>query len=218
MEFIGVSLDQCNVTLSGTGQRFRFIGSHLEQNAAFASSTPFITISTGCAQCNLQLDATDIQEDGDGSGRTEFIRNNNTGFRAAVIINGGKFFAGTESAVAQLVNDVPGTNVTSIQNPYKANITNDVNGGLAYGDLVYGSLTLGGATPGLAIKGTTSSIITLTPSNVSPNLPVCGSTDAGSIAAVNNSNTATWGAAVAGGGTFHVLAYCDGTAWTVAAK
>lgn len=35
---------------------------------------------------------------------------------------------------------------------------------------------------------------------------------------VTDSNTATWGAAIAGGGSNHVLAYYDGTNWTVAAK
>jgi len=142
MEFIGVSLDQCNVTLSGLGQRFRFIGSHIEQNVPFSSSTPYITLSATCAQCNLQLDSTDFIEDGVAGTRTEFIRNNHTAFRDAVIINGGKFFTGGET-VAQLVNDVPETNVTSVQNTYKANITADVNGGLSFSTLEYGSLTLG---------------------------------------------------------------------------
>jgi hypothetical protein len=142
MEFIGVSLDQCNVTLSGLGQRFRFIGSHIEQNVPFSSSTPYITLSATCAQCNLQLDSTDFIEDGVAGTRTEFILNNNTAFRDAIIINGGKFFTGGET-VAQLVNDVPETNVTSVQNTYKANITADVNGGLSFSTLEYGSLTLG---------------------------------------------------------------------------
>jgi hypothetical protein len=34
---------------------------------------------------------------------------------------------------------------------------------------------------------------------------------------VTDSNTATWGATIAGGGANHVLAYFNGTAWTVAA-
>jgi len=38
-------------------------------------------------------------------------------------------------------------------------------------------------------------------------------------AAVTDSTTNTWGAAITtGGGSNHVLAYCDGTNWTVAAK
>ena len=35
---------------------------------------------------------------------------------------------------------------------------------------------------------------------------------------VNDSTTAVWGATITGGGANHVLAYCNGTAWTVAAK
>lgn len=40
----------------------------------------------------------------------------------------------------------------------------------------------------------------------------------GMLVAVTDSNTATWGATVAGGGANHVLAYYNGTNWSVAAK
>jgi hypothetical protein len=40
----------------------------------------------------------------------------------------------------------------------------------------------------------------------------------GSFAAVNDSTTDVWGATITGGGANHVLAYCDGTQWTVMAK
>lgn len=46
----------------------------------------------------------------------------------------------------------------------------------------------------------------------------CSPGTEGSVAAVTDSNTASWGAAIAGGGSSHVLAYCDGTHWTVAAR
>jgi hypothetical protein len=49
-------------------------------------------------------------------------------------------------------------------------------------------------------------------------LPSCSSTIEGSRGAVSDSTTNTWGATVTGGGSNHVLAYCDGTNWTVAAK
>jgi len=49
-------------------------------------------------------------------------------------------------------------------------------------------------------------------------LPGCSGTTEGSVAAVSDSTTAAWGATVSGGGANHVLAYCDGAAWTVAAK
>ena len=40
----------------------------------------------------------------------------------------------------------------------------------------------------------------------------------GMLASVTDSNTATWGATVAAGGANHVLAYYNGTNWTVAGK
>lgn len=48
--------------------------------------------------------------------------------------------------------------------------------------------------------------------------PACNSAREGSAQAIRDSTTATWGAAITGGGTNHVLGYCDGTAWTVAGK
>lgn len=49
-------------------------------------------------------------------------------------------------------------------------------------------------------------------------LPTCSSTNEGSRVAVTDSSTNTWGATITGSSTNHVLAYCDGTNWTVAAK
>lgn len=49
-------------------------------------------------------------------------------------------------------------------------------------------------------------------------LPAASSSLEGVVRAVSDSNTATWGATIAGGGSNHVLAYCNGTNWTVAAK
>lgn len=40
----------------------------------------------------------------------------------------------------------------------------------------------------------------------------------GMLRGVSDSNTNTWGATVAGGGSNHVLVYYNGTNWTVAAK
>ena len=49
-------------------------------------------------------------------------------------------------------------------------------------------------------------------------LPPCGSAFEGTMAPVTDSTTITWGATVSGSGTDHVMAYCDGANWTVAAK
>jgi len=50
------------------------------------------------------------------------------------------------------------------------------------------------------------------------NLPTCASGTQGMLKPVSDSTTETWGASVSGGGSDHVLAYCDGTNWTVTAK
>lgn len=45
-----------------------------------------------------------------------------------------------------------------------------------------------------------------------------GSPVAGDVANVSNSTTNTWGATVAGGGSFHVAVRWNGTVWTVTGK
>jgi hypothetical protein len=50
------------------------------------------------------------------------------------------------------------------------------------------------------------------------NLPACGSTMEGTTATVIDSTVNTWGATVTGGGSNHILTYCDGAQWTVTAK
>jgi hypothetical protein len=49
-------------------------------------------------------------------------------------------------------------------------------------------------------------------------LGTCDSSTEGTMSPVTDSSTATWGLVITGGGAAHVLAYCDGTSWTVAAK
>jgi hypothetical protein len=49
-------------------------------------------------------------------------------------------------------------------------------------------------------------------------LPSCSSTTEGEKRPVTDSTTAVWGATITGSSSNHVLAYCDGTNWTVAAK
>lgn len=46
----------------------------------------------------------------------------------------------------------------------------------------------------------------------------CTSALEGTRTAVTDSTTGTWGAVITGSGSNHVLAYCDGTNWTVAGK
>lgn len=49
-------------------------------------------------------------------------------------------------------------------------------------------------------------------------LGTCTSGSEGATGSINDSTVNTWGTTVTGGGTNHVLVYCDGTNWTVAAK
>ena len=49
-------------------------------------------------------------------------------------------------------------------------------------------------------------------------LPACATALEDSTAAVSDSTTVTWGATITGSGGSHVLAYCDGTNWTVMGK
>lgn len=49
-------------------------------------------------------------------------------------------------------------------------------------------------------------------------LPACAGGTEGTLRGVTDSSTVTWGATITGGSSSHVLAYCDGTNWTVAGK
>lgn len=88
-----------------------------------------------------------------------------------------------------------------------------------------GSCTLRADT-GLACTGTqavlTSSSPTFAGIKVTPgvfsSLPSCAAGTEGTSMSVTDSTTVTWGATITGGSTSHVLAYCNGTNWTVAAK
>lgn len=50
------------------------------------------------------------------------------------------------------------------------------------------------------------------------NLPAAAAGNAGAMCPISDSDTVVWGATITGGGANHVLAYSNGTAWTVLAK
>ena len=95
---------------------------------------------------------------------------------------------------------------------------------LAYGAPVAQSFYIGSAPDGSSYKER----LTLTlksfrvPIQIKPAafsvLPACRPETEGEMSPVIDSSTNTWGAPITGGGTNHVLAYCDGAQWTVAAK
>ncbi len=75
------------------------------------------------------------------------------------------------------------------------------------GNCNYGGMHLGRPTGSLRIDPT-----------VFRNLPRCATGTQGMLKPVSDSTTNSWGAPITGGGSDHVLAYCDGINWTVAAK
>jgi hypothetical protein len=59
----------------------------------------------------------------------------------------------------------------------------------------------------------------LTPGSLSGGtIPACSSTYIGFLARFIDSDTQTWGATIAGGSSFGVVGYCNGSNWTVFAK
>lgn len=73
------------------------------------------------------------------------------------------------------------------------------------------SLSTNGSGPG-RIHMTAGNFAALTA------LVTCNSGNEGYESPVTDSTTATWGATISGSSSHHVLAYCDGTNWTVAAE
>jgi hypothetical protein len=90
--------------------------------------------------------------------------------------------------------------------------------------LINASKCIGQANQG-AISGSATGTIDLGNCPVVPgalpfaSLPACGATYEGISQGVTDANFGTWGATITGGSSSnHVLAYCDGTNWTVAGK
>lgn len=90
------------------------------------------------------------------------------------------------------------------------------NNQLNIGGLIYGNLASGGVGIGVSADPGPGALITK--KQAFATLTACSSTIEGAIVPVTDSSTATWGATITGGSTNHVLAYCNGTNWTVAAK
>ncbi|MHB8272980.1 hypothetical protein [Bradyrhizobium sp.] len=77
------------------------------------------------------------------------------------------------------------------------------------------------ATPGaISANCASDAFVTQSRGTLTPEafagLAACTSSNAGTTADVTDSTTETFGATITGGGSFHVLAYCNGTSWTVA--
>jgi hypothetical protein len=84
--------------------------------------------------------------------------------------------------------------------------------GVFYQD-VLGNFVVSPATPTGKRQG-----VVVTGVRTFASYPPCSSEIESATAAITDSTTNTWGATITGGGSHHVLGYCDGTSWTVAAK
>jgi hypothetical protein len=84
--------------------------------------------------------------------------------------------------------------------------------GVFYQD-VLGNFVVSPATPTNGKQG-----VVVTGVRTFASYPRCSSAVESATAAITDSTTNTWGAMITGGGSHHVLGYCDGTSWTVAAK
>jgi hypothetical protein len=83
-------------------------------------------------------------------------------------------------------------------------------------DIIVGADTPGRVVVKSLLATVTASLagLNLLPSTYSA-LPVCGSSTEGQLASVTDASSATNGATFTGGGSNHILGYCNGTNWTV---
>ncbi len=78
-----------------------------------------------------------------------------------------------------------------------------------------GPTTLGGTLTVTAVSGPSTVQIA---KGLFADLPACASGTEGMMSPVRDSSTAVWGATITGSSTNHVLAWCNGTNWTVVGK
>src|SRR5271166_3313846 len=130
----------------------------------------------------------------------------------------GTTYSGTVSIRDTIGITVNGTSLTALLNGTVVATATDSAFSSGYPGIVSAG-TPGGIVnfTGGDLQYTSTQLITVSKGAYSI-LATCNSSTEGGMAAVTNSNTNTWGATVASGGTDHVLAYCDGSNWTVAAQ
>jgi hypothetical protein len=153
------------------------------------------------------------------------------------VVTGGTFVAGQQAgdakayaAVLALLEGRISQATTGVGALFKGgNFNNQVNPdfGLDF-DTTINSVALAFNTAdirmasGVTLAGTAASVNSSAALGTAPvvfaTLPACAAGTEGLMRAVTDSTTNTWGNTITGGGGDHVLAYCDGTNWTVAAK
>lgn len=111
----------------------------------------------------------------------------------------------TDPGVYILKSGAPNTNQPALR----------IDNGFAGGTKVW-ETTLDGNTTSTGIS--LYRLTQTTPGLYPGDLPTCNSSTEGTIKPITNSNTAVWGAVISGIGANHVLAYCNGTDFTVIGK
>ena len=120
--------------------------------------------------------------------------------------------------------DLGNAKITGNILPSSLNSYNVGANGLPYRSFYIGNSSTSIQITGVATVAQTATfpdatgIVQLSSTAAFASLPTCNSTNEGMVRGVNNSNTNVWGATIAGGGSNHVLAFCNGTNWTVAGK
>jgi hypothetical protein len=104
--------------------------------------------------------------------------------------------------------------VIASQPSYKACFARLDGGGSRHVDVCMNSSITGDLVLAASAGGT----VRLPTALLFASLPSCVAGIEGAMRPVSDSTTATWGATIGGSGGNHVLAYCDGTNWTVMAK
>lgn len=103
-----------------------------------------------------------------------------------------------------------------------ATTTNSIGNTNCKSQVLQGSLSVLNGNVGIRTTNPQVALDVNGPARTDPvtfsSLPACSSTLEGSMQAVTDSTTSAWGATITGGGSNHVLAYCDGTNWMVAGK
>jgi hypothetical protein len=141
--------------------------------------------------------------------------------------------SGSYSAMAALLQVGNGTisvpNVLIGVNKYTSSgafvvLSANTHGTLTYDTSQYSSSNLTDNSSGGWVISDPGGTVSVVPSfhidivKLYSNLPACNSAAEGKIQPIGDSTTTTWGASISGGGSHHVLAYCDGTTWTVFAQ
>ena len=162
-----------------------------------------------------------------GNGTVTNFDNLSVNLGSATPVNGMPIGSITNAAAVNIEpSNFIGAPLASLTNLYGLHVGDQTGNGATHSyELYLDPLTSAGANDYAIYSAGGKSVLdqltvnsaTVAPVNFSA-LPACASAVEGTSRAVKDSMTNTWGATITGSGSDHVLAYCDGTNWTVAAK